>query len=61
MNGDSMIGHSGGDPGVTTHAYFFPATGKGAILLVNTSSEADSFNQAVNAMLRALLNAAANE
>jgi len=61
INGDSMIGHSGGDPGVTTHAYFFPATGKGAILLVNTSSEADSFNQAVNAMLRALLNAALNE
>jgi len=61
MNGDSMIGHGGGDPGVTAHAYFFPATGKGAILLVNTSSEVDSFNQAVNAMLRALLNAASLE
>ena len=38
-NGDVVVGHSGGDPGVTTHAYFYPATGRGAILLVNTSSE----------------------
>jgi len=58
INGDTVVGHSGGDPGVTTHAYFYPATGKGAILLVNTSSEMDSFNQAVTAMIRALLDAA---
>jgi len=60
-NGDIVVGHSGGDPGVTTHAYFYPATGRGAILLVNTSSEMDSFNQAVAAMIRALLDAALNE
>ena len=61
MAGDTVVGHSGGDPGVTTHAYFYPATGRGAILLVNTSSEIDSFNQAVSALIRALLDAALEE
>ena len=61
MAGDTVVGHSGGDPGVTTQAYFYPATGRGAILLVNTSSEIDSFNQAVSALIRALLDAALEE
>jgi len=56
--GDTVVGHGGGDPGVTTHAYFYPATGGGAILLVNTSSDIDSFNRAVAALIRALLDAA---
>lgn len=54
----TVVGHSGSDPGVTTHAYFYPATEGGAILLVNTSSEIDSFNQAVTTMIRALLSTA---
>jgi CubicO group peptidase (beta-lactamase class C family) len=55
QSGDTAVGHSGGDPGVTTHAYFFPDTGVGAILLVNTSSESEDFNLAVRDMIRALL------
>jgi CubicO group peptidase (beta-lactamase class C family) len=55
---NTVVGHSGSDPGVTTHAYFYPATGGGAILLVNTSSDIDSFNQAVTTMIRALLSTA---
>jgi len=58
MASDTVVGHGGGDPGVTTHAYFYPATGRGAILFVNTSSEIDSFNQAVSELIRALLDAA---
>jgi CubicO group peptidase (beta-lactamase class C family) len=30
-----LVGHSGGDKGVTTHMYFDPATGAGVILLAN--------------------------
>lgn len=33
------IGHTGGDPGVTTFMYFNPETGVGCILLSNTSLE----------------------
>lgn len=58
QNSGTVVGHSGGDPGVTTHAYFFPQSGAGAILLVNTSSESETFNLAVRDMIRALLNAA---
>jgi CubicO group peptidase (beta-lactamase class C family) len=60
-NGGTVVGHSGGDPGVTTHAYFYPASGRGAILLVNTSSDSESFGQAVSVMIRALLRAALEE
>ena len=60
MAGDTVVGHSGGDPGVNTHAYFYPATGRGVILLINTSSDVDSFNDAVTALRRALLDAALN-
>ena len=58
MASDTVVGHSGGDPGVNTHAFFYPATGRGAILLVNTSSDDESFNEAVFSMRRALLDAA---
>jgi len=61
LPGGTVVGHSGGDPGVTTHAYFYPADGRGAILLINTSSEMASFNHAVNALAQALLNASLKE
>ncbi|MFC1688566.1 serine hydrolase [Pseudomonadota bacterium] len=54
-DGSTVVSHSAGDRGVTSHAYFFPDTGGGAILLVNTSSETESFGLAVRDMLRALL------
>ena len=56
-SGIEVVGHSGSDPGVTTHAYFLPETGAGAILLVNTSSESEAFGLAVRDMIRALLKA----
>lgn len=55
----TVVGHSGGDPGVTTHAYFFPDAGVGAILLVNSSSDSENFGLAVRDMIRALLKTAA--
>ena len=58
--GEVVAGHSGADPGVSTHAYFFPEIGRAAILLVNTSSENQTFQLAVRDMMRALLNAAMN-
>jgi len=61
LAGKNIVGHSGGDPGVSTHAYFYPETGRGAILLVNTSSDIDSFNLAVTALFQALLDATQGE
>ena len=57
---DSIIGpfQSGGDPGVSTHAWFYPDVGVGAVLLVNTSAESNAYNEAVFGMMRTLLNAA---
>lgn len=54
-DGSTVAGHSGGDPGVSTHAYYFPETGTGAILLVNTSSDSENLGLAVRDMIRALL------
>lgn len=54
-DGSTVVGHSGGDPGIITHAYYFPETGTGAILLVNTSSDSDALGVAVRDMIRALL------
>lgn len=56
--GRKILGHSGSDPGVTTFAYFIPETRTGAILLVNTSSDSDDFNDAYRALVRELLAAA---
>jgi CubicO group peptidase (beta-lactamase class C family) len=61
QNGKTVAGHSGGDPGVAAHAYFYPDTGAGAILLVNTSSESEAFGLAVRDMIRALLKASIEE
>lgn len=60
-DGSTVTGHSGGDPGVITHAYYFPGTGAGAILLVNTSSDSETLGLAVRDMIRALLIRARNE
>lgn len=54
-DGSTVVGHSGGDPGVITHAYYFPETGTGAILLVNTSADSEALGLAVRDMMRALL------
>jgi CubicO group peptidase (beta-lactamase class C family) len=54
----TVVGHSGGDPGVSTHAWFYPDAGAGALLLVNTSSESEAFGLAVRDLIRALLRAA---
>jgi CubicO group peptidase (beta-lactamase class C family) len=56
--GKTVLGHSGGDPGVSTHAWFYPDAGVGAVLLVNTSAESNAYNEAVFGMMRTLLNAA---
>ena len=37
--GNKRIGHTGGDPGVTTVAYFKPGTNVGIIIFSNTSDE----------------------
>jgi CubicO group peptidase (beta-lactamase class C family) len=55
QDGNTVAGHSGGDPGVATHAYFSPASGTGALLLVNTSSVSGDFGVAIRDMVRALL------
>ena len=66
--GREILGHSGGDPGVATFAYFYRETkpgetklgeiGTGAILLVNTSSENDEFNLAFKGLIREMLKTA---
>jgi CubicO group peptidase (beta-lactamase class C family) len=56
--GKIVLGHGGGDPGVTTDAQFFPQDGVGAILLVNTSAETDEFRQAFENLMGVLLNTA---
>jgi CubicO group peptidase (beta-lactamase class C family) len=61
QGGETVVGHSGGDPGVATHAYFFPAAGTGAILLVNTSSEAEAFGLAIRDLIKSLLSASIEE
>ncbi len=57
QSGKTVVGHSGGDPGVATHAYFYPDSGTGAILLVNTSSDSEAFGLAIRDLIRSLLDA----
>jgi CubicO group peptidase (beta-lactamase class C family) len=59
-SGQTLLGHSGSDPGVTTHAWFNPQTGTGAILLINTSSDGVDFKQAALRLIRSLISALAN-
>ncbi len=58
--GSTVAGHSGGDPGVITHAYYFPEAGSGAVLLVNTSADSEALGLAVRDLMRALLGEAMN-
>jgi CubicO group peptidase (beta-lactamase class C family) len=54
-NGITVLGHGGSDPGVKTQAYFHRESGKGAVLLINTSSESESFNRAAVDLFKTLL------
>jgi len=42
---NGLIGHSGGDPGVSTYMFFDPKTKSGSILLVNTDFESEGVKQ----------------
>jgi len=48
------IGHSGGDPGVTTLLYFNPETDKGFLILVNTELQKENQVTAFKKMARLL-------
>ncbi len=41
FSSDGLIGHSGGDPGVSTHMFFNPKTQTGKILFVNTELDSN--------------------
>lgn len=41
------IGHSGGDPGVSTHMFFDPTTHLGRILIVNTDLDEEGFKELI--------------
>ena len=41
------IGHSGGDPGVSTHMFFDPTTHLGRILIVNTDLDEKGFKELI--------------
>ncbi|EAR01965.1 serine hydrolase domain-containing protein [Maribacter sp. HTCC2170] len=44
---NGQIGHSGGDPGVSTHMFFDPKTKLGRILIVNTELEQEGFEELI--------------
>jgi CubicO group peptidase (beta-lactamase class C family) len=50
FSSDGLIGHSGGDPGVSTHMFFNPKTQIGKILFVNTELDSNGKND-YNAIL----------
>jgi CubicO group peptidase (beta-lactamase class C family) len=56
-----VLGHGGGDPGVSTYAYFFPERKSGIILLVNTSSDESRFYDAFDALKKSLFDAARSD
>ena len=41
FSSDGLIGHSGGDPGVSTHMFFNPKSQTGKILFVNTELDSN--------------------
>lgn len=51
---DEKIGHSGNDPGVISHAYFFKKSNLGYVVFVNTS-ETENDMQSVRDIYRTLL------
>lgn len=42
---NGLVGHSGGDPGVSTYMFFNPETKTGRILLVNTDFDSNGKKQ----------------
>ena len=54
-SGGKLIGHTGGDPGVRTYAYFDPKTSKGVLLFLNTASREEAINKAVSNYVQSLL------
>ena len=44
---NGQIGHSGGDPGVSTHMFFDPTTHLGRILIVNTDLDEEGFKELI--------------
>jgi hypothetical protein len=45
MGGKQMIGHDGGDPGVTTQMLCQPEAGTGIIILMNGEPKKSSFEK----------------
>jgi CubicO group peptidase (beta-lactamase class C family) len=45
MRGDAVLGHTGGDSGVSTRMFFRPSDGKGAIVLANGDTGASGWRQ----------------
>ncbi len=48
------IGHTGGDPGISTFMFFDPETGLGHIVMMNTSLSGDSINQQLIPIFKAI-------
>ena len=46
-----MIGHDGGDPGVTTQMFYDPKQGMGIIVLMNGEPKKGSFEKALTQRL----------
>jgi hypothetical protein len=44
---NGQIGHSGGDPGVSTHMFFDPTTHLGRILIVNTELDEEGYKELI--------------
>jgi len=54
-SGGKVIGHTGGDPGIRTYAYFDPNTHRGMLLFLNTSSRDEVIGKAVSKYIQSLL------
>ena len=54
-SGGTIIGHTGGDPGIRTYTYFDPKTSRGMILFLNTASREEVIKKAVAKYIQSLL------
>ncbi len=50
----AWIGHTGGDPGISTFMFFDPETGLGHIVMMNTSLSGESVNQQLIPIFKSL-------
>ncbi|MEO0570706.1 MAG: serine hydrolase domain-containing protein [Bacteroidota bacterium] len=50
----NTIGHTGGDPGISTFMFFNPKTGLGHIVMLNTSLSGESVNQQLLPIFKAV-------